>query len=450
MVRPDSSTAADTLAARQLADSLRTLLGQGADFADLARRFSDDTRSAPRGGALGTLSPSQQVAPAFKEAAFALDEPGDVSGVVETRFGFHLIQLQGRETLPTFEEAEADLKQLAGRLPRTDSLRQQLARTTRQQAGVSVDTTALLGVAGGLGLDSLARALIVPGRRPATARQPIATLGDSTLTLGQLSRFVTDTQGAARRPLGDVLTDFLDEKALDYAAATLEARDPAFRATITEYRDGLLLFSFMQDSVWSVAAQDTAALRARFAADRAAGHPTYRFPERVRLARLTAATAAPLDTLAALLRQGTPADSVMARARAREDVIVDTSVVARSEDLAQSEGLARSEDLMPAGAPDGDDAVWQLEDGEAYGPTEDAARPLLLVRLETLPARPKTFEEALSTLARDQQDAYEAAVIERLRARYEAAMYPERLEAAFAAERDASDDVAGASPRADR
>lgn len=414
MVRPDSATAADSLAARRRIDSLATALAQGADFGDLARRFSDDARSAPRGGTLGTVRRSQQIDAAFLDAAFALDEVGDVSGVVETRFGYHLIQLQGRETPKTLAEATPELKQLAGRLPRTDSLRLALARRTRARAGVRVDTTALLSVRDGLGLDSLARALIVPGRLRETATRRVATLGDSTLTLRQLARFVTDTPGAARRPLGAVLTDFLDEKALDYAAASLEARDPDFRAVVTEYREGLLLFSFMQDSVWNVAAQDTAALRALYEADRAAGHPRYRFPERVRLARLSAASAAPLDSLAEALRSGALApDGLVARARARDDVRVDTATVTKDVE--------------------GEDAdVWSLRDGEAVGPTEGRTRQTLLVRLGTLPARPRTFDEAASALARDHQDAYEAAVVERLRARYDAERYPARVADAFA------------------
>lgn len=79
---------------RQLAESLLDSLKQGSDFADLARRYSQDA-SAATGGELGSYFPRGAFVPAFEEAAFRL-QPGQVSPVVETDQGFHIIKLLDR------------------------------------------------------------------------------------------------------------------------------------------------------------------------------------------------------------------------------------------------------------------------------------------------------------------------------------------------------------------
>jgi parvulin-like peptidyl-prolyl isomerase len=68
--------------------SLKDELDAGGDFADLAAK-SSDCPSGQQGGRLGTFGRGQMV-PAFDESAFGLDI-GEVSGIVETPFGYHLL-----------------------------------------------------------------------------------------------------------------------------------------------------------------------------------------------------------------------------------------------------------------------------------------------------------------------------------------------------------------------
>jgi len=76
--------------ARERAEAIRDELRAGADFAELARERSEGP-SGPQGGELGTFGRGQMVAP-FEEAAFAL-EVGEISDVVQTQFGFHVIEV---------------------------------------------------------------------------------------------------------------------------------------------------------------------------------------------------------------------------------------------------------------------------------------------------------------------------------------------------------------------
>jgi peptidyl-prolyl cis-trans isomerase SurA len=80
--------------ARAKVERLRDSLALGVDFGDLARRHSEDPGSAKQGGDLGLVRRGQFVKE-FETAVFALKE-GEVSNVVETQFGYHLIQLLER------------------------------------------------------------------------------------------------------------------------------------------------------------------------------------------------------------------------------------------------------------------------------------------------------------------------------------------------------------------
>ena len=96
-------TQSDSL--RGLAEDLRDRTRAGEDFATLAGEYSQDPGSAVQGGDLGFFGRGMMVAP-FEEAAFAL-EPGEVSEVVLTDFGFHVIRLEERRSPPFEEVSEA-------------------------------------------------------------------------------------------------------------------------------------------------------------------------------------------------------------------------------------------------------------------------------------------------------------------------------------------------------
>jgi peptidyl-prolyl cis-trans isomerase C len=92
-------------------------------FADAAAKYSQDPSNAKKGGDLGFFARGQMVKP-FEDAAFAA-KPGDISPVVETPFGYHLIQVIGTQPAgkESLEEAKSSIAQYLNQLAQQTAAR---------------------------------------------------------------------------------------------------------------------------------------------------------------------------------------------------------------------------------------------------------------------------------------------------------------------------------------
>jgi parvulin-like peptidyl-prolyl isomerase len=97
-------------ALKQITD-IKTQLDAGANFADLAKKYSEDKISAEKGGDLGLFMKGQMV-PEFEEVAFKLNV-GQISDVVKTKFGYHILRCEEKKLAQkkSYEEVQDYIKQ---------------------------------------------------------------------------------------------------------------------------------------------------------------------------------------------------------------------------------------------------------------------------------------------------------------------------------------------------
>lgn len=405
LIRPDGPAPADTAAAREQILGLRARIAAGESFGTLARQYSEDPGSAVQDGDLGFFGTGRMV-PEFEQAAFALQNPGDVSGVVQTRFGVHLVQLTERRGRPSFEEQYESLKNLAQRLPQTALRRRAVGRQYRAEVGGRYDEALVREAIMALPADSAGAVLAREGFGAMNSRV-FSSVGDSTYTLSRLAGPLSRVRasGDPRPAMLQAAQAWADEQAVTMAVAGLESRDPEFARIFRNYADGVLYFRVAEDSVWTRAREDEAGLRAHFEANAA----SYRWPDRRRVLAFRSPGDSVLTAVAGLLDQGMAPADVRARFTApRFGLSLDTVFVSDSTRSAL-------------------DATLSLQPGQRTDVLAERSRLAVYVYDGLEPARAKTFAEARAEVISSYQERLEREWEARLRARYRARTYPERL-----------------------
>lgn len=134
---PQNADAATKEKAKAKAEAVLAEIKGGKDFAAVAKENSQDPGSAASGGDLGFFQQGQMV-PAFDEVAFKLN-PGEMSGVVESPFGFHIIKVaekQAARVVP-LEEAKPQIEQfLTGQNRQTQA--QSFVSTLKAKAKIDI------------------------------------------------------------------------------------------------------------------------------------------------------------------------------------------------------------------------------------------------------------------------------------------------------------------------
>jgi peptidyl-prolyl cis-trans isomerase D len=138
-------TDAETAEIRQKAEDVLKQAKHGANFEDLAKKYSEDDATKPKGGDLGWIVDGQTV-PEFQQAAFSVPK-GQISELVKTQYGFHIIKVLDRETAhtKTFEEVRDSILQpvLDQKVnAEADDISNQMAAAVRQSDRQSIDDLA--------------------------------------------------------------------------------------------------------------------------------------------------------------------------------------------------------------------------------------------------------------------------------------------------------------------
>ena len=267
MVRMPSDAPQDQVAnAEGRIQEVKRLLLSGESFESLALKYSEDPSTANKGGLLPWFGTGKMVE-SFEDAAFGLEEMGDLAGPVRTDYGFHLLKLMDKKTLPTFEESRRELSKKVRRDSRAEITKTSFVRALKGEYGATVSNRRREALkAAATKIDSL----FYPGHPLEGVRK--SELGRTLFSVAGSPRTVKDfltwaNAGKIRnvdRPQAAMVTEEIDnyvaQELLAYEDTQLEAKHNDFRLLMEEYHDGILLFELTDQKVWSRAVKDTTGL----------------------------------------------------------------------------------------------------------------------------------------------------------------------------------------------
>lgn len=247
---------------QEKADSIYSMLKNGADFAELAQTNST-CGSAPQGGDLGWFGRGQMV-PEFETVAYELSD-GNISEPFKTRFGWHIVK-KHESRMPDKEQTIAKIKAQASRderakLPRT-ARAQQLKKEYKSRIVDEGRKKLLTSIA-----DSGYQAAVSMLQNDAT---PLFQVADSTVTIRDFLNPVPSVNPRldATTQIEKSLDGRLNTVILAYENNRLANKYPEFRNIDREYREGLMVYAVSDEHVWQRPAKEPEALEAYFEANR--------------------------------------------------------------------------------------------------------------------------------------------------------------------------------------
>lgn len=412
------ATPEDTLRLYNEMKSILDSLRQGYDFGEMARRHSDDKLSSERDGDAGYYSRGQ----AYREIdQFMFNaKVGDISDIIRTRWGYHIIKVTEIVPVKPFDEAidelnriyqsyrlEYDFKKYVERLKREYGFK--INQATFEVFVSKADTSKIVSYSN---WDSVY-----------TKEDRVRILfefADRKITLDSAIKIIKGSQEFSSRKLdksgiSGMIDRIVEMKLTEYRAKNVEKLYPEFKNELKEFVDGILLYHIEQKMVWDRVELSESKLREFYEKNK----ENYRFPDRVRFSEIWVKSESLAKDIYSQIKNGVPFDSLAVKYTERagmRDKKGDWGLVDASE----------SEIAWKA---------WNMKVNEVSEPFGFQGGFSIIKVTGKEPSRIKTFEEAFGEVASAVQEQelkrLEKEWVESLKKKYKVVINEKALEKAF-------------------
>ncbi len=360
-------------------DSIHVALKNGANFAEMAKKYSDDKRTSSQGGEMPWLSTNRLI-PEFSKAAFALKNNGDFSEPIESAYGYHIIEKIDTRPIKSFEELKNQIESRIKKDPeRNTSSKKEFIRKLKEAYHFSENQ------------NNLAKLTTINSSNDSEPQNTeLFTIDNKSYRLKDFNDFLRE-QNIQKGNYSVYYEPWVEEEITRLEDAKLENKYPEFRYLLQEYHDGILLFNISQEKVWDFASQDSVGLQKFY--DR--NKNKYKWGERFKGFIVTCKDEKSREDAEKYFAAGMPAEEIT-------DMINKNDQTITIKEGAWEKGIDPIVDYF----------VWNEENPINFN------EELTFIRGDKIPPEPKTLDEARGQFISDYQNYLDEQWIKELRKKY--------------------------------
>lgn len=247
---------------RNLIFSIYDQLQAGAKWEELCRQYSQDPGTKENGGRLRPFRSGMMTqVPEFERVAFELDKPGSYSDPFQTQYGWHIMRLERKIPLASFEELAPALRSKVTRDERAELSKQVLQARLRNQMGFnekSATKSRLIGIAD----SALTKGVWKKPQDKTLLKESLFELKGKSYKVAEFFDYVQKNhRGSSLAPsryMEVLYNNFVDETIMTLQEDLIKKTYPEYQYLLNEYYEGILLFEIMEKEVWNKASEDSA------------------------------------------------------------------------------------------------------------------------------------------------------------------------------------------------
>ncbi len=414
----DSTGTTDTAKALAKIKDVEARIKAGEDFKELAKKYSDDPGSGKRGGDLGKFERGKMVME-FDDAAFKLNKD-EISSIIKTQFGYHIIKVYEIGELPTFEEDKENLKDLFQRT-RYKNEYDILVDTLKVKYGFKLNETTLQNIIDVKDTTKLTVDFKGMELSKKFGKDELFVMKSDLYSVDSLLAYMTRQKNMLLKPISkglitDALYFYTTSLALRYKSLEFDKENKDFAALMDDYESGVYLFKLLEDEVWNKIEIDSVSLFNYWNNTKG----KYNFGNRVKYNTLYSKNDSTIYNFYSMLKSGIDFDTLMIK----------------NIDKRELGNRINEKDFVDAQSDELSIAANKLENDGDYSSPLKYKDGWAIVRLVAKDgAREKTFEEAKAEASSLYQESeskrLENDFINSLKVKYKPVLNYEELERAF-------------------